>query len=104
MKPASRQWMHSSATAMAWRCRACDTPIAIVKAVALAATSDSQYVQASRDTLVNGAYPLTRMTYAFVNQPPGQPVPALVKEFLRFVYSDEGQRVVSESRGFLPLT
>lgn len=75
-----------------------------VKALALAATSRSQYVQASRETLINGAYPLTRMTYAFVNRPPGQPVPALVKEFLRFVYSDEGQKVVSESQGFLPLT
>lgn len=75
-----------------------------VKALALAATSRSQYVQASRETLINGAYPLTRMTYAFVNQPPRQPVPSLVKEFLRFVYSDEGQKVVSESQGFLPLT
>jgi phosphate transport system substrate-binding protein len=75
-----------------------------VKALALAAASESRYVQASRETLVNGAYPLTRMTYAFINQPPGQPVPALVKEFLRFVYSDEGQKVVLESQGFLPLT
>jgi phosphate transport system substrate-binding protein len=75
-----------------------------VKALELAAASESQYVPASRETLVNGSYPLTRMTYAFVNQPPGQPVPALVKEFLGFVYSDEGQKVVSESQGFLPLT
>jgi phosphate transport system substrate-binding protein len=75
-----------------------------VKALALAAASESHYVQASRETLISGVYPLTRMTYAFVNQPPGQPVPALVKEFLRLVYSDEGQKVVSESQGFLPLT
>lgn len=75
-----------------------------VKALALAAAKESQYVHASRETLISGAYPLTRMTYAFVNQPPGQPVPTLVKEFLRFVYSDEGQKVVSESQGFLPLT
>jgi phosphate transport system substrate-binding protein len=75
-----------------------------VKALMLAAASESQYVPASRETLGNGSYPLTRMTYAFVNQPPGQPVPALVKEFLRFVYSDEGQKVALESQGFLPLT
>jgi phosphate transport system substrate-binding protein len=75
-----------------------------VKALMLAAASEAQYVPASRETLGNGSYPLTRMTYAFVNQPPGQPVPALVKEFLRFVYSDEGQKVVLESQGFLPLT
>jgi phosphate transport system substrate-binding protein len=75
-----------------------------VKAVALAATSGSVYVQASRETLIDGSYPLTRMTYAFVNQPPGQSVSPLVKEFLRFVYSEEGQGLIEESHGFLPLT
>ena len=75
-----------------------------VKAVALAASSRSAYVQASRETLIDGTYPLTRMTYAFVNQPPGQPVSPLVKDFLRFVYSEEGQGLIEESHGFLPLT
>ena len=75
-----------------------------VKAIALAATSGSAYVQASRETLIDGTYPLTRMTYAFVNQPPGQLVSPLAKEFLRFVYSEEGQGMIEESHGFLPLT
>ena len=75
-----------------------------VNPIALAATSGSTYVQASRETLIDGTYPLTRMTYAFVNQPPGQPVPPLVKEFLRFVYSEEGQELIEKSHGFLPLT
>jgi phosphate transport system substrate-binding protein len=75
-----------------------------VKALALAPASGTAYIQATQETLLNGTYPLTRMTYAFVNQPPGQPVPSLVKEFLRFVYSDEGQKVVLDSQGFLPLT
>jgi phosphate transport system substrate-binding protein len=75
-----------------------------VKAVALAATSESAYVQASRETLIDGSYPLTRMTYAFVNQPPGQSVSPLVKEFMRFVYSEEGQEMIERSHSFLPLT
>ena len=75
-----------------------------VKVLALAATSGSAYVRATRETLIDGSYPLARMTYVFVNQPPGKPVPPLVKEFLRFVYSDEGQKLVSASHGFLPLT
>ena len=74
-----------------------------VKALALA-KSGSAYVRATRETLIDGSYPLARMTYAFVNQPPGKPVPPIVKEFLRFVYSDEGQRLVLDSHGFLPLT
>lgn len=75
-----------------------------VKALALAATSGSAYVQASRETLIDGTYPLTRMTYVFVNQPPRQSVSLLVKEFLSFVYSEEGQGLIEESHGFLPLT
>ena len=75
-----------------------------VKPLALAAAAGSPYVYATQRTVVDGTYPLARMTYAFVNRPPGAPVPPLVKEFLRFVYSDEGQKVVLDSHGFLPLT
>lgn len=75
-----------------------------VKTLALAARSGSAYFQATRETLIDGHYPLARMTYVFLNQPPGKPLPPLVKEFLRFVYSDEGRKVVSDSHGFLPLT
>jgi phosphate transport system substrate-binding protein len=75
-----------------------------VKPLALAAAAGSPYIHASRETVIDGTYPLARMTYAFVNQPPGSSVPPMVKEFLRFVYSDEGQKVVLDSEGFLPLT
>ena len=75
-----------------------------VKPLALAGTATGQYVYATRETVISGTYPLARMTYVFVNQPPGQAVPPLVKEFLRFVYSDEGQNVISSEPGFLPLT
>ena len=61
------------------------------------------YVLATRETLIDGSYPLARLTYVFVNQPPGKPMSPLVKEFLRFVYSDEGRKVVSDFHGFLPL-
>jgi phosphate transport system substrate-binding protein len=75
-----------------------------VKPLALAKASWTAYIRPTRETLIDGSYPLARMTYVFVNQPPGKPVPPLVKEFLRFVYSGEGQKVVSDSHGFLPLT
>jgi phosphate transport system substrate-binding protein len=75
-----------------------------VKALPLATATGSPFVYATRETVIDGTYPLARMTYVFVNQPPGGAVPALAKEFLRFVYSGEGQKVVSDSHGFLPLT
>jgi phosphate transport system substrate-binding protein len=74
-----------------------------VKALALAKDKGARYVQATRETLMDGSYPLARMTYAFVNQAPGMPLDPRVKEFLRFVYSEEGQRVVSDSGEFLPV-
>jgi phosphate transport system substrate-binding protein len=75
-----------------------------VKPLALAAAEGAPYVAATRETLIDGTYPLARMTYAFVNRPPGKAVPPLVEEFLRFVYSDEGQRLIAPDTGFLPLT
>lgn len=74
-----------------------------VKPLPLAVDSNKPYVPATRETIIDGSYPLARMTYAFMNQPPGQPVPPLVKEFLRFVYSEEGQRLIEPSLGFLRL-
>jgi phosphate transport system substrate-binding protein len=74
-----------------------------VKPVALAAREGGQYYQATKDNLISRKYPLTRITYAFVNQPPGQPLDPKVKEFLRYVFSREGQAGVESDRGYLPL-
>lgn len=75
-----------------------------LKPLALAATLADPYVLPTKETLIDGSYPLTRRTYAFVNQPPGQPVSPLVKEFLQFVYSDEGRSLIIAQPGFLPLS
>ena len=74
-----------------------------VKPVALATQEPEQYFQATRENLISRKYPLTRMTYAFVNQPPGQPIDPKVREFLRYVFSREGQADVENDRGYLPL-
>jgi phosphate transport system substrate-binding protein len=55
-------------------------------------------------TLIDSAYPLTRATFAFLNRPPNQPPPQPVSEFLRFVFSPEGQSLVTGQPGFLPLS
>jgi phosphate transport system substrate-binding protein len=53
--------------------------------------------------VVSGTYPLARKLYIYVDKPPGKPLTPLVKEFLRFILSKEGQEVVA-SNGFVPLT
>ena len=50
-----------------------------------------------------GRYPLTPYVYMEVNRRPGEPVPPHVKEFLRFILSQEGQRLVALD-AFFPLS
>ncbi|MCA9471486.1 MAG: phosphate ABC transporter substrate-binding protein PstS family protein [Nitrospirales bacterium] len=50
----------------------------------------------------SGKYPLARFLFVYVNKAPGKPLPPLVKEFLSFVYSKEGQQVVIKD-GYFPL-
>ncbi len=52
--------------------------------------------------VASGRYPLQRYLYFYVNRKPGQPLPALVKEFLRFVLSKQGQELVARDH-YLPL-
>jgi phosphate transport system substrate-binding protein len=75
-----------------------------VKALPLSSSADVAPVRATRQTLVDRTYPLARMTYAFVNRPPDRPIPPLLLEFLRFIYSDEGQNLIPIQSGFLPLS
>lgn len=51
----------------------------------------------------SGRYPLERYLYIYVNRRPGEPLDPLIKEFLRFVLSREGQDLVRKDYYF-PLT
>jgi phosphate transport system substrate-binding protein len=75
---------------------------AAVKALAL---SDDRGVvgQFTVNDLASGRYPLERSLYLYVNRPPGQPLDPLVKEFLTFVLSREGQQMIERDH-YLPLT
>lgn len=56
-------------------------------------------------TFVNasaGKYPLARFLYLYVNKAPGKPLPPLVKQFLAYVYSKQGQNIVIKD-GYFPL-
>ena len=52
--------------------------------------------------IASGRYPLQRYLYIYVNRSPGRPLDPLLKEFLRFVLSREGQALVSKDQ-YLPL-
>jgi len=73
-----------------------------VKALAL---SDRRGVlgQPTLGDVASGRYPLERYLYIYVNRQPGQPLDPLIKEFLSFVLSRDGQAMVEKDH-YLPLT
>ncbi|WP_088329813.1 phosphate ABC transporter substrate-binding protein [Lacimicrobium sp. SS2-24] len=60
------------------------------------------YVAPSMENIASGEYPLSRFLYIVINKQPDQPLPLLVREFLRFVLSSQGQDLVSRD-GFIPI-
>jgi phosphate transport system substrate-binding protein len=54
------------------------------------------------ENILNGKYPLARFLYIYVNVRPGQTADPLIKEFLRFVLSRQGQSDVANF-GAIPL-
>jgi phosphate transport system substrate-binding protein len=72
-----------------------------VKAVALQ-TKDGSYSSGSYEDVVAGKYPLARFLYIYVNKAPGKPLDPVAREFLKFVFSREGQEVVVKD-GYMPL-
>ncbi len=75
-----------------------------VKPLALAAVDGGPYYEATNENLIQRRYPLTRAALIYVNRLPGQPLNPNVKEFLRYVLSEEGQRDVMREKDFLPLS
>jgi phosphate transport system substrate-binding protein len=65
--------------------------------------SGQGYVAGTRETTRTREYPLSRNVYAFVRDAPGTTWSPVVREFMRFVLSREGQQVVDEEGDYQPL-
>lgn len=64
-----------------------------VRAVPLAKKAGQPFVEAAFE---NKDYPLGRSLYVYVVKEPGKPLPLLTREFLKFVLSKEGQKIVQK--------
>ena len=73
-----------------------------VKALSLGEKDGGPYAGGSYKEVVSGTYPLARFLYLYVNRAPGKPLDPLVREFLKLVYSREGQEIVVKD-GYLPV-
>ncbi len=73
-----------------------------VAAVALAVDSDSDYIPAEPQYAYSGDYPLSRFLLLSVNAKPGSMLDPLRREFVRYVFSRQGQEVVLKD-GYFPV-
>jgi phosphate transport system substrate-binding protein len=73
-----------------------------VRAVPLKATTGAETVPADPEHAYTGKYPLARFLYVYVNQKPGAELDPLRREFIRFVFSKEGQAAVIKD-GYFPV-
>ncbi|HEX6984354.1 MAG TPA: hypothetical protein VF170_03205, partial [Planctomycetaceae bacterium] len=49
-----------------------------------------------------GEYPLARFLYVYVNAKPGEPLDPLRREFIKYVFSKQGQEAVVKD-GYFPI-
>ena len=73
-----------------------------VKAVPIAETEKGPYSGGNYEDVKTGKYPIWRFLFIYVNKAPGKPLDPLVAEFVKLIYSKEGQEVVVKD-GYLPL-
>lgn len=73
-----------------------------VRAVPLAADANSAPVDATAENAYSGEYPLARFLLVYVNYKPGAQLDPLRREFVRYIFSRDGQLVVVKD-GYYPV-
>ncbi len=73
-----------------------------VKAIALSEKIGGKAVSAEPENAYSGDYPLSRFLWLYVNHKPGSEIDPLRREFIRYVFSMEGQKDVVKD-GYYPV-
>jgi len=73
-----------------------------VRAVPIAATAGEKCFEASAENAYSGEYPISRFLYVYLNKAPNTALDPLRGEFVRFVYSKQGQEGVVKD-GYFPV-
>jgi len=74
-----------------------------VRTVPLASAEGKKAFDANAENAYSGDYPLARFLYIYLNKIPNQALDPLRAEFIKFVFSKEGQQIVIKD-GFYPVT
>src|SRR5690554_3514704 len=73
-----------------------------VRALPLAVKDGGEYFEPSAENAATGEYPLARYLYIYINKHPNRPLEPMVREFVRMIYSQQGQGIVFRD-GYVPL-
>ncbi|MFN3881703.1 MAG: PstS family phosphate ABC transporter substrate-binding protein [Nitrincola lacisaponensis] len=73
-----------------------------VRVVPLAAEAGGAFVDATAENAATGEYPLARYLYIYINKNPNQELDPQTREFVKMLYSKQGQEVVHRD-GYVPL-
>jgi len=73
-----------------------------VKALALSPKKGEPAIEASEENAYNGKYPLGRYLFVAVNYKPTSKLEPLRKEFIKFIFSKEGQEIAVKD-GYFPV-
>jgi phosphate transport system substrate-binding protein len=73
------------------------------KVLKLAVRENGPYIEPTFETVANQTYPLSRVIYMFVNKAPGKPLSPLLREFLLYALSRQGQEAIVKDAIFTPL-
>jgi phosphate transport system substrate-binding protein len=74
-----------------------------VRALPLAHSAGTEMIPATPEFAYSGEYPLSRFLFIYVNKDPNKELDPLRREFLRYVFSREGQLDVVKA-GYFPVT
>ncbi len=67
------------------------------------AKQSNEFVYPSRENILTGDYPLSRYLYVYVNKHPSKALSPIEAEFIKFIYSAQGQALV-EKDGYVSIT
>ncbi|WP_428801276.1 PstS family phosphate ABC transporter substrate-binding protein [Vibrio kyushuensis] len=73
-----------------------------VKLIPISKTGQD-FVAPSYDNILSGKYPLSRYLYIYINKHPSHALTPIEQEFIRFIFSSQGQALVKKD-GYIPIS
>ena len=75
-----------------------------VKVLAVSPSDGAEPVELTPENVATRRYPLIRDAFFYVNKPPDQPLNPIVREFMRYCLSREGQESIVKAGYYYPLS